>query len=710
MDDISIEEIESVSNVDMQPTETVNEYLERLGSKANISEGNISETKSYFSKKKFTDASEITEVEYDAVCRFVENVEELSIEQNQKVTGSVDSSQSDVSDNRDIRNLDQSDPSTTSLPVETTLTESTDWVQFISRSNPALGKVKLTYSSPYEWLLEKFTEREIGFLTIILLLGGYIYYTDLGEYPVYQMDEGLYANAAEFALTEGFWFIPHHFWLHQGNEAFQPFLEKPPGAIWFEAISMAFFGVNEFAVRFPAATTTIITSLLVFQIARDKFDSEAGIFAALAFLTVPHIYAGSHAGRYGATDMLLVFFGSVFIYTLWKGTETDNSRWFLYSSLAGVGAVYVKSFAAAIYVFIALPLLISGFQTIVKRENISRIALGSSLLLPWPLIAWISYGDEFVHEILIEQVLNRATGSFGRTVAGGIFEFQRFPYFKLFPYLSDPWGYFAGAAVLYFLIARRDKYREIGFVTWWALFVICFYAYTGNHPWYLLPIYVPVAVLVGALLSDALQELEAGVVAAGAAIIIIMVSPRGIDLVAVPTGWLNAQPTSGPLYIIAILGLGVGVLTAPLWDELLERALTYKDDIQFAKLLFASLGIVLLVGILATPATLSSPQFTQGMAELGKSTNEAAGSGETVYLADDITAPKNGHPGRPMFSFAYYVNSDMEIVPLYKINQNSNISVAVVDGSQLDRIQRNHSIFEEVTTPNRGTLYVITFG
>src|SRR3990167_10476958 len=61
---------------------------------------------------------------------------------------------------------------------------------------------------------------------------------------------------------------------------------KPPGYIYAAVPSIAIFGLNEFAVRFPSAFFGVLTVILVYLISRKIFESEIISQIAALFLAI----------------------------------------------------------------------------------------------------------------------------------------------------------------------------------------------------------------------------------------------------------------------------------------------------------------------------------------------------------------------------------------------------------------------------------------
>src|ERR1700753_2059101 len=64
---------------------------------------------------------------------------------------------------------------------------------------------------------------------------------------------------------------------------FKPFWEKPPMFFWMQSTAMLWFGITEFAARFPNAICGIATLIVVFVCGSRIYDQRLGILWALAY-------------------------------------------------------------------------------------------------------------------------------------------------------------------------------------------------------------------------------------------------------------------------------------------------------------------------------------------------------------------------------------------------------------------------------------------
>lgn len=104
---------------------------------------------------------------------------------------------------------------------------------------------------------------------------------------------------------------------------FMPFWEKPPLFLWFQAISMQMFGVNEFSARFPNAVAGIVTLPLLFWVGARYYDQKMGLFWVLAYVGtfLPHFYFKS-----GIIDPWFNLWILLSVLQLVRLTETEDRK------------------------------------------------------------------------------------------------------------------------------------------------------------------------------------------------------------------------------------------------------------------------------------------------------------------------------------------------------------------------------------------------
>ncbi|MEF8937569.1 MAG: glycosyltransferase family 39 protein [Halovenus sp.] len=325
-------------------------------------------------------------------------------------------------------------------------------------------------------------------------------------------DEQIYFNAAQNVL-DGHWLLPRFALESHPLPVLDPFLHKPPLVYWIQAAAMALGGETPSVARWPSIVAMSgvvgLTVLLTWRL--------SGLFgAAIAGwvgLQIPAL-GGTRAANHVATDPFLLLFGFGAVYCLVRFVETENNRW---AWLSGVGyglAIMAKSVAAAPFGLFALPYLYR-YRRSVGWAGFGRVIAGGLIVAaPWFLLAAGLAFEELLDQMVLRQVVGRATGE--RFVENeGMFEFMRYPYFVT----ADDyfgWPYFAlwlAGVVSFGRWWLTDRYRDLDVLMWpLGIGVIVLYALIGgNHQWYIMPAAVPIAVLVGDAVATSLKLIGDGV-------------------------------------------------------------------------------------------------------------------------------------------------------------------------------------------------------
>lgn len=97
----------------------------------------------------------------------------------------------------------------------------------------------------------------LSWLALLLLLLAFVFQ---GSRALYEPDEGRYANVALQMLDSGDWWVPH-------LSAGEPHLTKPPLTYWTIAASFKAFGRSEWTARLPNALAFVSIGLCVYSIA-----------------------------------------------------------------------------------------------------------------------------------------------------------------------------------------------------------------------------------------------------------------------------------------------------------------------------------------------------------------------------------------------------------------------------------------------------------
>jgi 4-amino-4-deoxy-L-arabinose transferase-like glycosyltransferase len=112
-------------------------------------------------------------------------------------------------------------------------------------------------------------------------------------------------------------------------------VDKPPVALWFQALSVAIFGVSDWSVLLPEALAGVGSTLLIYFIVRPFAGKVAARWSSLIFACTPIFVA---VARTNNIDAILIFTLLVAAWTLMKAVRKQRLSWLLISfALVGVG-------------------------------------------------------------------------------------------------------------------------------------------------------------------------------------------------------------------------------------------------------------------------------------------------------------------------------------------------------------------------------------
>ena len=136
-------------------------------------------------------------------------------------------------------------------------------------------------------------------LVMLIIVLVFMFFLCLGSIPIRIWDEARLANSALYMHLHGFSIIPFY------DDQPDMWSTKPPLMIWLQVFSIKLFGVNEWAVRFPAALSSILTGIMLWQFGRRHFQNTWMGFLSGCILATTYAYVNFHAGRTGDYDALL---------------------------------------------------------------------------------------------------------------------------------------------------------------------------------------------------------------------------------------------------------------------------------------------------------------------------------------------------------------------------------------------------------------------
>ena len=143
--------------------------------------------------------------------------------------------------------------------------------------------------------------------------------------PLLDKTEARYAEIARIMWETNQWIVPQ---IDYGV----PFWAKPPLSTWLSAVSFLFFGVNEFAARFPSFLLSIFLIIITGKIA--KKNGASFYLPGFILLTMPEFLI--HTGVV-STDTTLEFCVTIMMISFWQTMKSEVKTYWNYLFFVGLG-------------------------------------------------------------------------------------------------------------------------------------------------------------------------------------------------------------------------------------------------------------------------------------------------------------------------------------------------------------------------------------
>ena len=342
-----------------------------------------------------------------------------------------------------------------------------------------------------EQALRKSRQRDILFLSALLILCLILFFFLLGNRPLWDVDEGMHAATSKDMILSGDWITPQF----NGKN----FYDKPVLFNWLAAISFLLFGFTEFAARLPAAVLGTGSVLVTYFLGKRMFNPTVGFLGGAILATSMEFIVLS---RVVVHDIALTFFITLALYFFYLGYADKSRRksvWFAFYVSLGF-AVLSKG-----PIGVLLPgLIIFLFLLIKQRLNIIRdMQLGWGLLIflaiaaPWYGLI-ILKNEDYAGYFFIQQNLAYFFSGESRHPR---------PFYYYIPILVGgffPWFLFLPTAL--FRALRKGlgnpKDGTLFLVLWFGAIFLFFSTASSKLATYILPLFPAISLLVAALWGD----------------------------------------------------------------------------------------------------------------------------------------------------------------------------------------------------------------
>jgi 4-amino-4-deoxy-L-arabinose transferase-like glycosyltransferase len=163
-------------------------------------------------------------------------------------------------------------------------------------------------------------------------------------------------------------------------------VDKPPLALWVQALSARVFGFHSLSILVPQALMGVATVALVYDLTRRMWGRTAGFVAGLVLAVTPITVAIS---RHNNPDALLALCCVAALWFLVRALQDGRTRWLVLAGVS-VGLGFETKMAAALLV---VPAIVAAWLWVAPRGRFAAmrqlLAGGAAMVAvggAWPLL------------------------------------------------------------------------------------------------------------------------------------------------------------------------------------------------------------------------------------------------------------------------------------------------------------------------------------
>ena len=277
--------------------------------------------------------------------------------------------------------------------------------------------------------------------------------------PLMEIDSVQYANITrEMLQNKSFLQI-----FDQGKD----YLDKPPMLFWMSAISMYFFGINDFAFRMPSIIMAIIAIYSTYKFTKLYYAKELALLSALVLASSQAMFLITHDVR---TDTMLMGWVILGIWQFSHWLKYKNGASFIWAFIAIAFGMMTKGpIALMVPVFSFVPHLLvhNNYKLLFRWEYLIGLLIIIVLLIPMDIGLYQQF-DLHPEKIMYDKTGTSGlrffywTQSFGRITGESVWHENGY-FFFLFENLI--WGFlpwilfFIIGLVLEFYTILKNKFR-----------------------------------------------------------------------------------------------------------------------------------------------------------------------------------------------------------------------------------------------------------
>jgi 4-amino-4-deoxy-L-arabinose transferase-like glycosyltransferase len=328
-------------------------------------------------------------------------------------------------------------------------------------------------------------------LLLLIVLPGLLLYP-CRSFPLFDPDEGRYAEIPREMLNRGEWVVPY-------LQA-EPYLDKPPLLYWLVMGSYRLFGVSDGAARLVPALAVHACVLLVYLLGRRSLG-EAAAFWGATLLALAPAFVG--IGRLLILDGLLALWVTLAVFSAFEAVRTARLRWGWWLLAAGACGLGILTKGPVALLLLVPPVWLhrrlTGSPVAVSwRAWLVFLGVAAAVALPWYAAICLRL-PSFAGYFLWQHNVVRFLAPFDHLE----------PFWYYAPMLLA--GLLPATLLLVpfvrFLVSSRADWAErrcpeLGFMLLAGGWCVLFFSLSGcKLPTYVLPAFPPLALALGYFLA-----------------------------------------------------------------------------------------------------------------------------------------------------------------------------------------------------------------
>lgn len=344
-------------------------------------------------------------------------------------------------------------------------------------------------------IFEKKSVNLIALSLILVLLFG----IGLGDRPYSAPSEARYIEIGREMSETGDFVTP--------RLDYVKYFEKPALFYWIQAEATKYLGLDPFSVRVPTALSAVFLCLLTYALGNMLYGRLAGWISALVMSTNLYMFALSRVVLVDVpVSVFLVATLTAFLYAV-NAPDGRKRVLVIYAMYVSAAcAVLTKGLIGAVLpgiVVLIWLVLTKKWKVLANIRIISGTCLFLLISVPWHVIVSVK-NPEFFHFYFIHEHFERyLTTVHGRyqpawffiiVLIAGLFPWTTFAFQASYEGLKGFWK------------SRESDSRQL-FLVIWVAFIFVFFSLSDSKliP-YILPVFPPIAALLGKYLADVWEE------------------------------------------------------------------------------------------------------------------------------------------------------------------------------------------------------------